>query len=122
MDIVRKNDISADNGMLDAGCPFDQAGLFARQIVDPFGWLRTDRLRIENNQVRVEAHRKTAFPGLIEKPGRFGGQAAHAFFKRQGLALSHPLSEQIGRHPGVAMLVHMRSGIGQPDEAVGMGD
>ena len=70
VDIIRKDDISADNSVLDAGGSFDQAGLFARQIVDPLGRLRTDRLGIENDQVRIQARSKTALPGLIEKPGR----------------------------------------------------
>ena len=99
-----------------------QAWLFSRKIVDPFGRLRTDCLRVKKDEVGIKARGNTALLGLVEKRCRLQGQSPHAFLKRHGLVLSHPLPKQIGRHPGIAMLVYVRAGIGQPDEAVGVGN
>src|SRR5579883_2552729 len=92
---------AVDDDGVDAGGFRDEAVRPAGEIPDATQGTRTDRRRIEHDDIGGLALGKPAAIGDAEDLGGPRGQHADRFFERERLLLAHPSREEIGPLTGI---------------------
>src|SRR5262245_48573257 len=108
--------MTANDRLFDSLGALNQAWLPAREIVEPLGRQRPNEIGIEDHEVSVVAGADAAARLEIEKVRDFGSKAVDARFEREGAALAHPLTEQVGGQTRITMLCDVSARIGKPDQ------
>ena len=108
---VAADELAVDDHGVDAVRLGHQAVGAGRQVVDALQRAGADGLGIEHHDVGRPALGQHAAVGDAEHLGRPLREVVHGLLDGEGLALAHPVAEQVGRVAGVAELAGMGAGV-----------